>query len=601
MMNRIIAVIVICLGLFMAILISTTFSYCNIQSVELRVDTTILGREDILKVTLIIDNSEFVHINDDSLLSYFKLIGEPDYTVNNETGKLIINYKLKPKSIGEFTLQNIKVFLKNGDIIYPEEITINVVEGSIYQIDDEDANQEIDLPLEKRTFIKTLTDKETYYKGETIILSTYLYSIYPIENNYEYYNGRPSLSKDFWEPGYLDYEVVLSQTITTEQNGIEYEKKLIDRRVLFPKFTGRYTFESYKWKVPFGEKIRHYDRYILQTEPITISVKPLPIDNIPNDFSGVVGSYNLETKLSGYAYQEREGIPVFTGETFIKYTLILTGRGNPDLTSEPSIVFPDDTYEIISVNIIPRSHFKDDGYRLTKTFEYLIRPLKAGLIKLPKAVYSFFNPVKEQYQLITTDSIKINIQQEISGQQGSEDDSIQTALEKLRPIQDKTNLTNKPPYMIIGKNNIILLLYTIFVLLLIPVSLVIYKHKKHIIDNPDKIRQQNAYKNAISSFNQISVKKGDSVKSIYKHINKAMYKYFSDRFNINEGKANINTLVNILNKINILNEIIESVKEYHEYISYKIYAGSPEVKTDEIKNDMKRLKKIISNIENNIK
>ncbi len=601
MINRIIAVIVICLALFIVMLTSDTFSYCNIQHVELRVDSTILGREDILKVTLIIDNSEFAHINDDSLFNYFRLIGEPDYTVNNETGKLIINYKLKPKSIGEYTLQNIKIFLNNGDIIYPEEITINVVEGSIYQIDDENFDQESELPLENRTFVKTLTDKETYYKGETIILSTYLYSIYPIENNYEYYNGRPSLSKDFWEPGYLDYEVVLSQTITIEQNGIEYEQKLIDSRVLFPKFTGNYTFKSYKWKVPFGEKIRDYDRYILQTEPITITVKPLPNDNIPDDFSGVVGSYNLESKLSGYAYQDREGIPVFTGETFIKLTLILTGRGNPDLTSEPSIVFPDDTYKVISVNIIPRSHFKDDGYRITKTFEYLIRPLKAGLIHLPKSKYNFFNPVKEQFEVITTDRIKINIQQEISDQQGSDYDSIQSALEKLRPIQDKTNLTNKPPYILIGKNNILLLIYTVFVLLIIPLSLVIYKHKKHIMDNPDKIRQQNAYKNAISSINQISVKKGCSVKSIYKHINKTMYKYFSDRFNINKGKANINTLVNILNKMNMHNELIESIKEYHEYISYKIYAGSPEVKTDEIKKDMERLKKVLSKIENNIK
>ncbi len=569
------------------------------QQVELSVNSKLLGKNDVLEVTLMVNNNNLAYINDDALYNFFRPVEEPKYIYDN-SGSLTIKYKLNPISIGRFTLKNIKVFLNNGDILIPNEITISIVEGSIYnneRIQQDDNNE---LPAEKRTFIKIITDKDIYYKGETIILSTYIYSIYPIDNNYEYYKDRPTLSKDFWEPGFHDYEVVLSTTSTEKIDQIEYEKKLIDRRILFPKFSGDYTFGPYKWKVQFGEKVRDYKNYILDTNTLNIIVKPLPEKNQPDNYIGSTGNFEISSEITGFDYKNQNDIPVYTGNTFVKYILKLSGRGNPDIVAEPNFQLSEESFEIISVNTIPKERFSDDGYYFTKVYEYLLRPIKEGIIKIPKIDYTYFDIKNELYKTISTDDYAIFNQQKINNNNTDRKEIVlQKIKQNLKSIKKPKKIDNKNPYILSGNNSILIISYLLFILILIPISFVVYKKRKHKDENPEKTIQNKAYNNFITSFNYKMNIHYDDYRDIYKSLYKIINKYISERFNLSEGKINTNELVRIFKKHKIQNEIINNFNDYYNILTTKIYSGSISDDNNN-KSNIEKIKQLIKNIEDNI-
>lgn len=129
----------------------------------------------------------------------------------------------------------------------------------------------------------------------------------------------------------------------------------------------------------------------------TIDVKPLP-PGAPPTFAGAVGNFALTGDVKPKNAQVGDPLTV---------TAVISGRGNFDRVTAPTL--EDDrgwhTYP-------PGSTFKaDDEIEISgsKTFEMVFTPNEAKKA-VPPLIFSFFNPLKEQYETLKTGQLAVVVE-----------------------------------------------------------------------------------------------------------------------------------------------------------------------------------------------
>ena len=85
----------------------------------------------------------------------------------------------------------------------------------------------------------------------------------------------------------------------TYVNGNKYARYEVKQTFITPIKSGTFTIPAYNFQVSKHRGLfKSYKPVYLQTESKELIVKPLPIENQPADFSGIVGDLNLEAKYS---------------------------------------------------------------------------------------------------------------------------------------------------------------------------------------------------------------------------------------------------------------------------------------------------------------
>ena len=135
----------------------------------------------------------------------------------------------------------------------------------------------------------------------------------------------------------------------------------------------------------------------MESEPATFEVKPLP-PNAPPNFSGGVGTFAMTTEAKPKRVQVGDPITV---------TSIVSGRGNFDRVNAPALEDDHGWHKYPS-----SSKFKQDdevGISGAKTFETVISPNEKKQA-LPPLVFSYFDPVKENYVTLRSDVMPITVE-----------------------------------------------------------------------------------------------------------------------------------------------------------------------------------------------
>ena len=134
----------------------------------------------------------------------------------------------------------------------------------------------------------------------------------------------------------------------------------------------------------------------LKSAPATLEVKPLP-PKPPAEFSGAVGIFTLKTDANPKKAQVGDPITV---------TASITGRGNFDRVSAPVLADDNGWHKYP-----PSDNFKQDddvGISGAKTFETVLSA-KENKRMLPPVIFSFFDPVKEDYVTLRSDEIALQV------------------------------------------------------------------------------------------------------------------------------------------------------------------------------------------------
>lgn len=135
----------------------------------------------------------------------------------------------------------------------------------------------------------------------------------------------------------------------------------------------------------------------LRSEEIRVQVRPLP--DAPEGFSGLVGSFDLESEVS--QSQARAGDSV-------TLTVEVSGTGNVQMIPEPSLPGLDGVkvYDDKPGSSIQRG---PSGLTGSRTFRKALVPQAAGALTLPPVRLVYFDPKAEEYRTAATAEITIDV------------------------------------------------------------------------------------------------------------------------------------------------------------------------------------------------
>ncbi|MBW1861480.1 MAG: BatD family protein, partial [Deltaproteobacteria bacterium] len=130
----------------------------------------------------------------------------------------------------------------------------------------------------------------------------------------------------------------------------------------------------------------------VESSPLELEVIPLPEDQRPDDFSGLVGSFQIDSLL--------EPATIKAGESAI-LTVFLSGMGNVDRI--PDLKLP----ELDQIKAYPDQaalKIEPDAKGLTasKTMRWALVPEKGGDYEIPPLSISFFDTKTQKYRVLKT-------------------------------------------------------------------------------------------------------------------------------------------------------------------------------------------------------
>ncbi len=323
---------------------------------------------------------------------------------------------------------------------------------------------------------------------------------------------------------------------------------------------------------PFRQ--RQYKRYQASAEPITLNVKPLPTDNKPSDYYGLVGrSYFISTELVNAPEDISVGTPL---------TLKINISGNGGLLND--VTMPDLSF-MASDFKIPADHASGEVVKDTLVFTQTIRPLRSsndGLIAIPEITIPFFNYTTGKYDRASSQPITINVsgaRKIIEADVASNISATPTAnASELNKTEHKiaanhygtellTNTAFSATELICSTAGIIAVagpaVMVIICLLLVTST-----------KSPEKIKNQLAAKasaKAITNINKISI---DDQSQFITAIVDIMREYIADKFALTAQSLTAQDCFNTLSENKVNSDLAQSFRNILELGEASRYAGS---------------------------
>ena len=358
-----------------------------------------------------------------------------DYSTTTSTGfsggvssysKIIVLVATKK---GKFTIPGATAVI-NGKAMRSNAVSVSVLTGApgLNHINPDDIDLEANSQLhpgeniqdkiDKNFFLRVEPSKTTCYVGEPLMV---VYKAYSRLDANSQVMRRPSLT------GFSVMEMVDAYDGKPEVekfNGQWFYTNLIRKVQLFPLQEGNYVLDPAEIesvihfvRVDETANIRNalnklfnrnmgpampaaFDfRTALRTKPVTITVKPLPVNGQPADFSGAVGKFSVSVKLPA--------APVHKGD-LVKIQLSISGSGNLSLLTPPEVQWPEgvDTSEPLVKENVNKYAFPLTG---SKTFEYSFAAPDTGSFVIPAVHLSYYDPAEKKYKTASSDSMTLHV------------------------------------------------------------------------------------------------------------------------------------------------------------------------------------------------
>jgi hypothetical protein len=368
----------------------------------------------------------------------FTVVQGPDYTngwtlVNGDMKEYVaISFVLQPKRKGRWVIPAATA-VADGKSLRSESVAIDVSDGPSTGRQRTEAapgdqpldemilrkGESVQDKVRKNLFVKLDVSRRSVYVGEPVVAT---YKLYTRLNSESRVVRRPSFS------GFsvFDMEEPESDLPRTEKlNGVEYNVYLLRMVQLYPLQAGTYELESMQVEntVRFiresatrdqntlnnilralGQEGLDPDAWVrelvsLENPPATITVKPLPTEGQPADFSGAVGQFTLAA---------RKGRDTLTQGDAYKLDITLEGRGNLPVISAPDINWPPDL-EPFEPEITESLNKAFSPMTGLKTYSIPFTPRRTGRCFLPSARLVYFDPAQGRYITLQTDSLAVEV------------------------------------------------------------------------------------------------------------------------------------------------------------------------------------------------
>lgn len=307
------------------------------------------------------------------------------------------SYYLRPQKPGTFTIGSARIKVR-GETHSTAPLRIKVVPGKT-QSKDPNSPENV---AARHSFFEATINRRELYVGEPLVAT---YKVY--------FDTRIEMPQVMEEPSFTGfYKDNIENTIKTKETtyrGKRFNSAAFKQMVLIPQKAGSITPGKIAVKIPtlvatnkrdfFGGRVNKKVANIVTREFPALKIKPLPQNNKPSPFSGAVGNFDLEVKVSREKVQANESLTL---------TVKVSGNGNLPLfkVEEPRLPGVFEVFEPEYKQNIKPSLAGFVGY---KTYQYLLVPRYNGTYKIPPITFSFFDPEAEKYVVRQSDPVEITV------------------------------------------------------------------------------------------------------------------------------------------------------------------------------------------------
>ena len=520
--------------------------------------------ESVIFTIKISDIDENPSVDISEIEDFFSIISGPNigseyrFVNGNRTSSRSISWTLIAKNHGKLVIPSLNVIIgKKTLVTNSHEILVSK----------QNTEQSI-----KDLFLEVKVSKDKAYVGEQVKLTYTFYTRIAskvLSTEFPEYN-------DFWVEKLFDpvgIKFTPESWDDIEIDGYSYKSLKIYEVALFPLQEGVYTLESMIMKIETKNKDSSFNRLfwddpffdtfsqrtrakLLVSDPVIIEVSPL--SNIPQNFTGAVGKFTLNSSLSNSNIDE--GSPTV-------FKVVLNGEGNLSNIGRPKIIFPDDI-DVFEGETKAEKNISDD-FSGSIIWEYNLIPRKNGIFIIDAIEIPYFNSVTKSWSIASSKDIKLNVNKSTIFD-SSDKDILSSNSNLIRYIR-----VGDQDWISSSKMNI---QNTIFYILIISLLLFItpffdssFKRLRRFIN--DFIKVNSALNNAIKSL--------ESTNSIYVDGTKIIIRYFYQKNILSTKNIDISSLKNILRqKINKNDfDIISGHLDDFQAKSYSQLKGNKDFKT----------------------
>ncbi len=525
-------------------------------------------------------------------------------------------YYLQAGTEGSFTVTPARITV-NGKTYESNSLTIKVVKAA--QNTNSQTNTQQNRQQQNNQTAATVSDKDIFIRssvsntnpmiGEQVVVTYKLYFA-SVAVSQCIPSKLPS-NKGFWAEEFTKAGTEYKQ-YRENLNGKQYNVAEIRKVVLFPQESGKLNIDPLEADIvaqvqvqrkrtnsifdffddPFSSAYQNIKKTI-QSNNITINVKPLPTTNKPADFTGAVGNFTFRSDIDKTETKANEAVN-------LKFTI--SGRGNIKLIDKLNINFPPD-FETYDPKINDNINKSDNGISGTKTFDYLIIPRNEGVFTIKPVTFSYFDLNKGKYVTLSSPEYTLKVAKGDGKQTSTTLTSVNQ--EEIKYIgSDIEHIKIKP--MNLNKKGVHFFLSDLYYLLcIIPLMLfvaAIIFRRKHLKlrSNLALLKNRKATKVAKKRLqkakNYLTTQEREK---FYIEISLALWGYLSDKFSIPLAGLSMDSVHHALKDKNVKEEITNQfIKILNDCEFARFAPGEESLMMDKI---YKESIDIISKTENELK
>lgn len=393
---------------------------------------------------------------------------------------------------------------------------------------------------ENTLFARASVSKTNPYQGEQIIITYKIYTQIPIS---QFAIDKLPGNRGFWAE-----DLSVGQQIKQYEEtvgGRRYQVAEIRRGALFAQESGKLDIEPLDLNVlamvqqqrrrtgsiwdlfddPFFNSRQAVERS-LRTNRISVNVRPLP--TAPDNFTGAVGSFDVQGGLTGDKVKANEAI---------SYRITVSGRGNLMLINAPQPEFPT-AFEVYDPQIDDNIRKSSDGISGSRTYEWILIPRNKGRYTIPEFCFVYFDPTSGQYvtKRIPKQEIVVDKNDAAGFDNAGTTNRPNTLnnihpVSKLYPIKDKDS-AGAPFYIIVAA-----------IIVACGVVVFIFRKRKAAEQDVAGMRMKRAVRMARKRLKKAEghLKGGDTGR-FYEEIYRAIWGCLADKYNIPLANLNRDTV-----------------------------------------------------------
>ena len=530
----------------------------------------------------------------------FNVVGGPNQSISNSwvNGKRsyskTYSYFLAPKTQGKFIINQATIEI--DDEIY-KTISLNIAVTAAVTKPKEGNNA--DYLASENVHLIAEVSKTNPYLNEAITVVYKLYVSNDVSITRSWQEIDSPKFEDFWSQNIADKgeQQIFEETF----KGKPYRYVILKKVVLYPQKTGALIIEPLTLDIPidvqgnlrdiFGRRRMTRVNRTISAGKRTITVKPLPIEGKPDNFSGAVGVFNFNVSTNKTTLDANEALEL---------KIRVKGTGNLKLFNLPSLNLPSslEVYEPvrdnkIAVNIKGMNGFINDTYTVIPQYKgsYPIRPI----------LFSYFDPPSKSYKTVSSDEIIIQVENGPIPNQplkvkdnASNENSISLANDQFKYIKTSTKLIsiNRPVFF---KTSFFWCL-TGIPFLLIPLIILIGTTRRKRLSDLEGKRFRKATKLA-KKYLSAAKKNLGKQEAFYEALERALHNYLRAKLDIVTSDFSKEKITILLAERKVEEEVVSDFVGLLKSCEFARYTPTSDVT---IKQDYEKAVRVISNIDKQI-